>query len=194
MGSTLCWATPKRRHLRLKYAVLMFCMCLAVSVESAAEEKTITIPAPNSEIMKWATAVFYCDAILGAVLQASEKDQPQGTLTASIDTKQTDRLVIEVSDQTLYIHHRDDYEKGELHWGRMWPLDIAKGSAKNGIIAFGYGSALKSSTVSFFSLNQATGVGLWTISKDTAWAAEGPQAKDYPASSAIYLSCGNRKK
>jgi len=178
----------------MKWAALMFCVCLAASVESAAEEKTISIPAPNTEIMKWATAIVYCDAILGAVLQATERDKPKGILQASIDTKQTDRLVIEISDQTLYVHHREDYEKGELHYGRMWPLAVAKGSAKNGIVAFGYGSAPKSSTVSFFSLNRATGIGLWTISKDTVWAAEGPQAKDYPASTAFYLSCGSRKK
>ena len=48
----------------MKYSALMFCMCLAVSVESAAEEKAITIPAPNTEIMKW-SGVIYCAAILG---------------------------------------------------------------------------------------------------------------------------------
>ena len=179
----------------MKYAVLMFCMCLAASVESAAEEKkTITIPAPNTEIKKSATAIVYCDAILGAVLKPPAMNEPKGTLTATINTAQTDRLVIEVSDQTLYIHHREEYEKGELHWGRMFPLDIAKGSVKNGIISFSYGSGPKNSGISFFSLNRATGVGLWTISRDTAWVAEGSLAKDYPDSTAIYLNCGSREK
>jgi hypothetical protein len=182
----------------MKYAALLFCMCFAASVESAAEEKTITIPAPNAEINA-STTIIYCDAILGAVLQATEKDQPKSTvsewaLTASIDSKQADRLVIEITDRTLYVHHREDFEKGDIHWGQMWPLDIVKGSTKQGIIAFGYGSAPKSATVTVLSLNRATGVGLWTLSKDTVWARGGPQAKDYPASTAFYLSCGNRKK
>ena len=178
----------------MKYAALTFCLCLATSVESAAEEKTITIPAPNTEIKKWATAVLYCDAILGAVLKPPSTNEPQGTLTARIDTAQTDRLVIEVDRPALYIHHREEYEKGELHWGRIHPLDIAKGTVKNGIFAFSYGSGPKNSGVSFFSLNLATGVGLWTISRDAAWVAEGPLGKDYPDSTAMYLICGNRKK
>lgn len=84
---------------------------LVASVESAAEQKTIAIPAPNSEIKTWATTVICCDAILRGVLKPTGKDQPKGTLSASVDTAQTDRLVIEVSDQTLYIHHREEYEK-----------------------------------------------------------------------------------
>jgi hypothetical protein len=169
-------------------------MYLAISSASAAEEKAISVPAPNTETIKRATPVIYCDAILGAVLQATARAEPKVALAATIDNREADRLVIEVSDQTLYVHQRDAYEKGALHWGRMWPLDIVKGSAQNGIVAFGYGSAPKSSTVSFFSLNRTTGVGLWTLSKDTARAAEGPQAKDYPTSTAMYLTCGSRRK
>ena len=178
----------------MNYALIIFTMCLAVSVASAAEEKTITIPAPSTEIKKWAAAVIYCDAILGAVLKDNSKDKPQGTLTANIYTKQTDRLVVEVDSKTLSIHQRSEYEKGELHWGRMHPLKISKGTLKNGIIAFGYGSGPKNSGVSFFSLNQATGVGLWTTSFDTAWHTDEPRSKDYPTSTAMYLSCGNRKE
>jgi len=178
----------------MKYTALLFLMCVAAaSPEAVAEEKTIAVPAPNSEIKEWATAVIYCDAILGAVLQASEKDQPSGTLTASVNSRRTDRLVIELSDQTLYIHHRSDYEKGELQWGRIHPLDVVKGTLRNGIVAFGYGSGPKNSGVSFFSLNRATGVGLWTISFDTAWHTDTPRSKDYATSTAMYLSCGSRK-
>jgi hypothetical protein len=182
------------RVLMLGMIVAVLCCAAAVPVESIAEQKTIIISAPNVEIKKWATGVIYCDAILQGVLKATAEDKPKGMLTATIDTAQTDRIVIEISEQTLYIHRRGEYEKGELGWGRLHPLELAKGTVKNGILAFSYDTGPKNSGASFFSLNLATGIGLWTISFDTGWASRDPQSKDYPTSTAMYLSCGDRKK
>ncbi len=179
----------------MKYVVLIFCILLATAVKSVAEEKTIAFPAPpNAEIGK-GTALIYCDAILGTILQSAEKDHsksatPERTLKAAID-KPKDRLVIEISDQTLYVHHREEFEKGMMY-GHMCPYEIVKSSTKQEIIASGHCFGTKATIVAVFSLNRATGVGLWTLSRDSY--LPGSLSLDSPSSTAMYLSCGNRKE
>ena len=181
---------------------LRFIVCMGfmvASLDSIAEQKQITVPVPNTAISENVT-VIYCDTIVGAYLgklgedvnhkQSGNKEE----LYANVDDKQWDRLIIEISQGTLYVHHREDFEEGKLFWGHSSPLEIQSGSAQQSLIALGYDRRPKSAAVTVFTLNRITGVGLWTVTRDTLWAKDMPSAKNYPAATAAYLSCGSRKK
>jgi hypothetical protein len=52
--------------------------------------------------------------------------------------------VIEIDGAGLYIHNRDEFESGNLNWGHMSPLEIAKSSAsKQEIVAFSFSQGAK---------------------------------------------------
>ena len=166
--------------------------CLITVCAPALAQQTVTIPAPEQKIDASAT-VIYCDAILGTRLRAVESEDAKGasSLSASVE-KPGDRLIIEIDGKSLYVHFREDFESGKLFYAQMWPLTIVEGATgQQGILAYGVGRAPKSATISAISLNRSSGVGMWTLTKDAVSAREG---KNYPDSTAMYLTCGARKK
>jgi hypothetical protein len=155
---------------------------------ATASENNISMPIPKNKMNTNATAI-YCDSIVNAYLRDSIDDK--NTLNAYINDKSLDHYVIIISDGTLYIHNRNDFDKGELSWGESKPLKILKNDPKQEIIAVGYNTAPVSSNVIIFSLNRSTGVGVFV--EQTTPVGLQSETK-IPCSYSMYLSCGVRKK
>jgi len=153
-----------------------------------ADEQTVVVPFPTTTTSRLGK-VFYCDATVGAYLDALSKEKevpisnwPKSGMRATA-YKPTDRLVlvIEESGNLLTLYKREAFESGKANGD---PFDIAYKSA-DVIIATVLVTALPS--IAVVTLDRKTGIATWTTTKSHDFLTEGPRVDTE------FFSCGPRK-
>jgi hypothetical protein len=99
--------------------------------------------------------------------------------------RSTDRLILEIVGQELYMHRRDEFEAGKSK--RRIPLTVAENGATN-LVAVDQGRIPGGTMVAVIMLNRVTGIGIWTQA-ESLYLISSP---NYPRAEIIYLTCGAR--
>lgn len=165
------------------------------SVASAADEKTVIVPFPNSPIID-KSDVFYCDASVGTSLDGGDK-KAMADFPSFIDSRglglsakayqSKDRMVIVVHSERklLELFSRDEFEGGKSNQG--YPYNIV--DDKSGIIVATTTNDLVSPPpLSVITLSRKNGIATWTTVLPYDFITHNARID------AQYLTCGARKK
>lgn len=153
-----------------------------------ADEKFVEIPFPPITIAGTAKRL-YCDALIGTTLRGRTTNYPlvksgmvKSGLTAKAD-KATDRVVIEIERDNLFLFERAEFENGKAT--RDFPAKYIQNTEDN-VFAMTIGTN-KTKGAGIVTVDLKTGIATWT----TIYG-RGP-VSDVPAIVTMYLRCGPRK-
>lgn len=157
-----------------------------VNIAFAADSGILYAPLPNKSIPVDVKTVE-CDARLGVSLHAVDPQNAKITGEKSAlyakSFRPTDRLVIELSEDEIFVHLRAFFKAGQFSRGRASPMRVSF-SDNEALIAnneYKISNGYASVTV---NLNRTTGVGTWIISETNDISAS-----HFPNVESYYLEC-----
>ena len=179
--------TP-HRFLRTVAAIAVGIIAMATSTHGFAEGKLVSVPFPQGHVDPH-TSILYCDSAADTELMAASPDsayvQSQAGPAAlrAIARRGTDRVVVELDKDQLYLFPRADFEKGNA--SKDFPMEIIANTAGNLVAKTVDPVSARSVTV--LTLDRERGLGTWTIVDSKFPMLNGPRVES------MYLVCGARK-
>lgn len=176
------------RALQMTAAIAVGMIAMSASTQVFPEDKQVSVPFPHGHVDPHAS-VLYCDSVADTELMAASPDsayvQSQAGPAAlnAIARRGTDRVVVELDKEKLYLYSRADFEKGTV--SRDFPLDIIENTAGNLVAKANVPVSARGVTV--FTLDRSSGLGTWTIVDSKFPMMNGPRVES------MYLLCGARK-
>jgi hypothetical protein len=168
-----------------RMAAISALMLCANPGNSEAEEKTIEIPFPASDIDPDAVR-YYCTATLGTALSGTSRNYELARLglvkpgLSATAHSRTDRIVLEIARKGVFLFARDEFEAGKTT--RDFPMQVIE-DAKDNLVASG-ADLSAARTVTVVTLNRKTGIATWTS------ILSGGFVSDTTKVEATYLTCG----
>ena len=148
---------------------------------------SISMPFPKSQVNQRATTL-YCDATVGTELWASAEGSPivrskgQQPGLRAIARHGSDRLVVEIDGQSLYMFTRSDFEAGKA--SRDVPMPIVENSARH-VTATVVGPL--ASGVTTFTIDRQAGLATWTTIYSHYPISDSPRVES------MFMTCGARR-
>lgn len=169
-------------------AIVVGITAVTISSQGFPEDNRVSVPFPQGHVDPRAS-VLYCDSVADTELMAASPDsayvqsEAGPAALSAIARRGTDRVVVELDKEQLYLFSRADFEKGNV--SRDFPMDIIENTT--GDLVANANAPVSHRGVTVFTLDRRSGVATWTTIDSKFPMLNGPRVES------MYLVCGARK-